>query len=135
MVAALLIICYQIQEQIFVCRQKKDINNYKKQGFNVILGTAINDEIANLVISRCLPEAENRPKPMMPMDGLRRALLEEGPCPKLWVKREDMTSHTGWVVTKYEDWNLPLQKAKNAPNVITSGSMHSNTILQVSAVC
>ena len=79
---------------------------------------------------------ESWPKPMMPMDGLRRALLEEGPCPKLWVKREDMTSY-GLGGDKIRRLEFTFAKAleERANVIITSGGMYSNTILQVSAVC
>ncbi len=79
---------------------------------------------------------ESWPKPLMPMDGLRRALALEGPCPKLWVKREDMTSY-GLGGDKIRRLEFTFAKAReaNADVIIISGGMYSNTILQVSAVC
>lgn len=79
---------------------------------------------------------ENWPTPMMRMDGLRRALVQEGPCPTLWVKREDMTSY-GLGGDKIRRLEFTFAKAREAQAdvIITSGGMYSNSILQVSAVC
>ncbi|MCC8194458.1 MAG: pyridoxal-phosphate dependent enzyme [Deltaproteobacteria bacterium] len=81
-------------------------------------------------------QLETWPTPMMPMDGLRRALAAEGPCPKLWVKREDMTSYgLGGDKIRRLEFAFAKVREAGADVVIISGGIHSNTILQVSAVC
>ncbi|SBW06560.1 conserved hypothetical protein [uncultured delta proteobacterium] len=94
------------------------------------------EDVLRFIATQPRLKLETWPTPMMPMDGLRRALLAEGPCPKLWVKREDMTSY-GLGGDKIRRLEFAFAKAieANAEVIIISGGIHSNSILQVSAVC
>lgn len=73
---------------------------------------------------------------MMPMDGLRRALAAEECYPRLWVKREDMTSYGlgGDKIRRLEFTFAKVMEAE-ADVILCSGGIHSNYILQASAVC
>ena len=94
------------------------------------------DDVLRFIAAQPRLQLETWPTPMMPMDGLRRALTAEVPCPKLWAKREDMTSY-GLGGDKIRRLEFAFAKAmeEKAEVIICSGGFHSNTILQVSAVC
>lgn len=94
------------------------------------------EEMLRFIATQPRLRLETWPTPMMPMDGLRRALAAEGPCPKLWVKREDMTSYgLGGDKIRRLEYTFAKATEAGADVVICSGGIHSNSILQVSAVC
>ena len=73
------------------------------------------------------------PTPFMPMDGLRRSL---GPdCPRLWVKREDMTS-LGAGGNKIRKLEFVVAKAmqEGADILLNTGEVQSNQVVQTAAV-
>ena len=75
------------------------------------------------------------PTPFMPMNGLRRALREEGAdCPALWVKREDLTplGAGGNKVRKLE-YVLAKAVAEGADVLLNTGEVQSNQVVQTAA--
>lgn len=94
------------------------------------------EDVLRFIATQPRLQLETWPTPLMPMDGLRRALAEEGPCPRLWVKREDMTSYgLGGDKIRRLEYSFAKAREAGAEVIIISGGIHSNSILQVSAVC
>lgn len=73
------------------------------------------------------------PTPLMPMDGLRRSL---GPdCPKLWVKREDLTSlGAGGNKIRKLEFVVGKALAEGADVLLNTGEVQSNQVVQTAAV-
>lgn len=75
------------------------------------------------------------PTPFLPMDGLRAGLAAEGiPCPRLWVKREDMTplGAGGNKIRKLEHV-LAKARAEGADVLLNTGEVQSNQVVQTAA--
>lgn len=75
------------------------------------------------------------PTPFLPMNGLRRALCDEGAaCPALWVKREDLTplGAGGNKVRKLE-YVLAKALAQGADVILNTGEVQSNQVVQTAA--
>ena len=75
------------------------------------------------------------PTPFMPMDGLRARLSAEGiECPRLWIKREDMTplGAGGNKIRKLEHV-LAKARAEGADVLLNTGEVQSNQVVQTAA--
>ena len=75
------------------------------------------------------------PTPFMPMDGLRVRLSAQGiECPRLWIKREDMTplGAGGNKIRKLEHV-LAKARAEGADVLLNTGEVQSNQVVQTAA--
>ena len=75
------------------------------------------------------------PTPFMPMDGLRARLSAQGiECPRLWIKREDMTplGAGGNKIRKLEHV-LAKARAEGADVLLNTGEVQSNQVVQTAA--
>ena len=92
------------------------------------------DKALHFIASQPRLRLETWPTPLLPMDGLRRA-FDSGSCPRLWVKREDMTSYGagGNKIRKLEFTLAKIHEA-GAEVLLATGGVQSNLIVQVAAV-
>ncbi len=75
------------------------------------------------------------PTPFMPMAGLRARISAQGiECPRLWIKREDMTplGAGGNKIRKLEHV-LAKARAEGADVLLNTGEVQSNQVVQTAA--
>jgi L-cysteate sulfo-lyase len=98
--------------------------------------TTLFDAVLDAVSRQPRTILEEWPTPLLPMNGLRRALLAEGiECPNLWIKREDMTSYgLGGDKIRRLEFFLGKYYESGSDILITGGGIHSNLIIQAAAV-
>jgi 1-aminocyclopropane-1-carboxylate deaminase/D-cysteine desulfhydrase-like pyridoxal-dependent ACC family enzyme len=98
--------------------------------------TTLFDAVLGAISQQPRTILEEWPTPLLPMNGLRRALLAEGiKCPNLWIKREDMTSYgLGGDKIRRLEFFLGKYYESSSDVLITGGGIHSNMIIQAAAV-
>lgn len=93
------------------------------------------DKALQFIATQPRVRLENWPTPLLPMDGLRRAFTPEPGCPRLWVKREDMTSYgAGGNKIRKLEFSLAKAEEAGADTLLTTGGVQSNLIVQTAAV-
>ncbi len=76
------------------------------------------------------------PTPLEPMERLTKHLRASGPCPTLWIKRDDATGlSTGGNKTRKLEYLMAEAVALGADIVLTQGATQSNHARQTAAAC